>query len=174
MSSFVSVFFMMKWRLWIQKRNWGLNEEEVKILSLSSLVSWFGGKLDFASLPSALDFIVTFPHTKQKHATCVLDFVLELAATQLKAQTSGSAQPGLPRSFLTRVLGTHLCPVGSWLPGCWLPCPQCSCSPCLLLLGPVEGSPALKLLGCPQPGATLAASTQPQPRPRCQQALPWL
>ena len=86
MSSFVSIILRLRRRPWGEKRNRGFNEAVVKILSLPLLVSRFSGKLDF---------IVTFPHTKQKPAPCVLDFILESAVTQSKAKMSGSWPPAL-------------------------------------------------------------------------------
>lgn len=50
MSSFVSIFLRLRWRPGVEKRNSDFNEEVVKILCLSLLVPWFGGKLDFISL----------------------------------------------------------------------------------------------------------------------------
>lgn len=70
---------------------------------------WFCGKLDFISLPSVLDCIVAYPHTKRKHATCVLDLILELAIHPVFSQNVGlQTSGGLLSHFCSGFLGSSL------------------------------------------------------------------
>lgn len=59
---------------------------------------WFCGN-DFISL-RAFDFLVTFPHTKHKHATCVFDYPWESAVPPVQSQMSGSSFQPLAQSLL--------------------------------------------------------------------------
>lgn len=70
---------------------------------------WFCGKLDFISLLGVLDCIVAHPHTKRKHATCVLDLILELASHPVFSQNAGlQTSGGLLSHLCSGFLGSSL------------------------------------------------------------------